>query len=92
MKVLVTGSAGHLGEALMRSLRASRHQAIGIDVLPSPFTDATGSIVDRAFVADAMRGGGRVGQFLLLERERFRNRFVVCARSGCVASGWCEGS
>ena len=56
MKILVTGSAGHLGEALMRTLRASDHEAIGIDVLPSPFTDATGSIVDRTFVADAVRG------------------------------------
>ncbi len=56
MKILVTGSAGHLGEALMRTLRASTHDAVGIDVLPSPYTDAVGSIVDRAFVANAMRG------------------------------------
>ena len=56
MKILVTGSAGHLGEALMRTLRATDHAAVGIDVRASPFTDAVGSIVDRAFVADAMRG------------------------------------
>ncbi len=60
MKVLVTGSAGHLGEALMRTLRdaASRGEveAIGVDVLPSPYTDATGSIADRGFVAGVMRG------------------------------------
>jgi UDP-glucose 4-epimerase len=56
MKVLVTGSAGHLGEALMRTLRSSRHDAIGVDVWPSPFTDRVGSIVDRAFVASVMRG------------------------------------
>ena len=58
--ILVTGSAGHLGEALMRTLNASsaqrRFRAIGLDVLPSPFTDRVGSIVDRAFVAEAMRG------------------------------------
>ncbi len=65
MKILVTGSAGHLGEALMRTLRsprpdATRHEAFGIDVLASPWTDAVGSIVDPAFVADAMRGADAV--------------------------------
>ena len=48
--ILVTGSAGHLGEALMRALRASGRQAIGVDVKPSPFTTLVGSIADRAFV------------------------------------------
>src|SRR4051812_4217440 len=56
MKILVTGSAGHLGEALMRTLRARKIAAVGLDVLPSPFTDVGGSIVDRATVADSMRG------------------------------------
>ena len=56
MTVLVTGSAGHLGEALMRTLRESEHEPIGVDVLDSPFTDRKGSIVDRDFVRDAMRG------------------------------------
>lgn len=55
MKILVTGSAGHLGEALMRTLRAAGRDAVGIDVLPSPYTDRVGSIVERTFVADAMR-------------------------------------
>ncbi len=54
--ILVTGSAGHLGEALMLTLRESGTPVRGVDVLPSPFTDAVGSIVDRAFVRDAMRG------------------------------------
>lgn len=39
----------------MRTLRASGHDAVGLDVLPSPYTDRVGSIVDRAFVAEAMR-------------------------------------
>ncbi len=56
MKVLITGSAGHLGEALVRSLRGTSHDVVGIDVLASPFTHAQGSIVDRAFVARHMRG------------------------------------
>jgi nucleoside-diphosphate-sugar epimerase len=50
MTVLVTGSAGHLGEALMRTLHARRQAALGVDIKPSPFTDRVGSITDRAFV------------------------------------------
>lgn len=56
MSILVTGSAGHLGEALMRTFRASRREALGIDILPSPFTDRVGSIADRDFVKQSMRG------------------------------------
>jgi UDP-glucose 4-epimerase len=56
MRILVTGSAGHLGEALMRVLSNSEHEAIGIDVLPSPFTQRVGSIADRAFVHECMHG------------------------------------
>ncbi|MET0229453.1 MAG: NAD(P)-dependent oxidoreductase [Rhodanobacteraceae bacterium] len=54
MKILVTGSAGHLGEALMRTLRDSNHEPIGLDVLPSPFTDIVGSIAERNVVRNAM--------------------------------------
>ncbi|KRR15430.1 NAD-dependent epimerase [Bradyrhizobium lablabi] len=56
MTVLVTGSSGHLGEALMRTLRAQPRDAIGIDILPGPFTHHVGSIADRAFVRRCMRG------------------------------------
>jgi UDP-glucose 4-epimerase len=56
MRILVTGSSGHLGEALMRRLRADGHAAVGIDLLPGPFTTGTGSIVDRAFVRASMAG------------------------------------
>ena len=56
MTILVTGSAGHLGEALMRTLRAAGRPARGIDILPSPFTDAVGSICDRDFVIGCMSG------------------------------------
>jgi len=56
MKILVTGSAGHLGEALMRGLRETAHEAVGIDLLASKFTTHVGGVADRAFVAHAMRG------------------------------------
>jgi nucleoside-diphosphate-sugar epimerase len=55
-KVLVTGSAGHLGEALVRTLRQLQYEVIGIDLLKSPFTSHVGSIVDRSFVQQCMQG------------------------------------
>ncbi|MBX4921765.1 NAD(P)-dependent oxidoreductase [Rhizobium bangladeshense] len=60
MTILVTGSAGHLGEALMRTLRAESRWARGIDIKPSAFTDMVGSIVDRDFVRRAMSGVSHV--------------------------------
>ncbi len=56
MTILVTGSAGHLGEALMQTLRAESRWVRGIDIKPSAFTDMVGSISDRAFVRQAMSG------------------------------------
>ena len=53
---LVTGSAGHLGEALVRTLRAAGRPARGIDILASPFTDLVGSITEPAFVERCMAG------------------------------------
>ena len=56
MKILVTGSAGHLGEALVRTLRAQHVQVLGVDIQRTPFTDVVGSIADRAVVNDCMPG------------------------------------
>ena len=56
MKILVTGSAGHLGEALMRTLRDQGKSVVGIDLLPSPFTDVVGDIANRKLVDECMRG------------------------------------
>ena len=47
MRVLVTGSAGHLGEALIRTLRRAGSEVIGLDTNASAFTDVQGSITDR---------------------------------------------
>ncbi len=60
MRVLVTGSAGHLGEALVRTLQSAGHEAVGLDIVPSPFTTCVGSIVDRSHVSRALRGVGAV--------------------------------
>ena len=56
MKVLVTGSAGHLGEALMRTLVDQKAEVIGTDILPSDFTDIVGTIADRDHVRACMKG------------------------------------
>ncbi|MCG8420151.1 MAG: NAD(P)-dependent oxidoreductase [Proteobacteria bacterium] len=58
MKILVTGSSGHLGEALVRELRAAGRPVVGLDIIPSPYTDVVGSIVDRDFVRGCMQGVG----------------------------------
>src|SRR3954464_2536355 len=52
MRILVTGSSGHLGEALRRVLPDS----LGLDILPSPYTDIVGSVSDRAVVRRAVAG------------------------------------
>jgi UDP-glucose 4-epimerase len=56
MRVLVTGSSGHLGEALVRVLRDLEHEVVSLDILSSPFTTHVGSVTDRALVRRLMNG------------------------------------
>ena len=56
MKYLVTGSSGHLGEALVRVLRDNGEDVSSIDIIDGAFTSHTGSIVDRDFVRERMKG------------------------------------
>lgn len=56
MKVLVTGSAGHLGEALVRTLQNENHEVISLDLVHSNFTNKVGSIMDRDRVKQCMKG------------------------------------
>ena len=62
-KVLVTGSAGHLGDALARALRGHGYEVVGLDLLASPSTTAVGSITEWAprydfrWVLDRLRAG-----------------------------------
>jgi nucleoside-diphosphate-sugar epimerase len=55
-KVMVTGSAGHLGEALVRTLQNTSHEVTGLDLIHSDFTSEVGSIADRHFVRRCMKG------------------------------------
>jgi nucleoside-diphosphate-sugar epimerase len=59
-RVLVTGSAGHLGEALVRVLQEQGREVAGVDLLDSPFTTVTGSITDRDTVRACLDGVGTV--------------------------------
>jgi nucleoside-diphosphate-sugar epimerase len=60
VRILVTGSSGHLGEALVRVLREDGCDVAGLDVLPSPHTSVVGSVADRACVREAVAGAGAV--------------------------------
>jgi nucleoside-diphosphate-sugar epimerase len=60
MRVLVTGSAGHLGEALVRVLRDDGYDVVGLDRLLSSHTDIVGSIADRELVRSAVDGADAV--------------------------------
>jgi UDP-glucose 4-epimerase len=56
MRILITGSAGHLGEALMRTLPGQGHEVIGLDILTSPHTSVVGSVADRDTVRRSVAG------------------------------------
>jgi nucleoside-diphosphate-sugar epimerase len=56
MRILVTGSAGHLGEAQVRTLQSMGYEVVGLDLVDSPFTNEVGSIADRSHVKRCMNG------------------------------------
>ena len=88
MRVLVTGSAGHLGEALVRTLRRDGHEVVGLDLLGSPFTDQVGSIGDADFVTRCMRGVDVVLHSATLHKPHVathdRSRFVATNVQGTL--------
>ncbi|RFU81414.1 nad-dependent epimerase dehydratase family [Trichoderma arundinaceum] len=53
--VLVTGSSGHLGHALMMTLPSLGLTPIGIDILASPTTTCVGSVTDQALIASILQ-------------------------------------
>ncbi len=52
----MTGSSGHLGEALVRVLCADGDEVVGLDTTPSPSTTVVGSITDRSSVRRSLEG------------------------------------
>lgn len=55
-RVLVTGSAGHLGDGLIRTLQLRGDDVVGLDLLASPSTTHVGSITDTDAVRASMDG------------------------------------
>ena len=68
MRFLVTGSSGHLGEALVRTLRNGGHAVEGLDRLRGPFTSHVGSILDSGLVRRSLRGVQKVFHAATLHR------------------------
>ena len=56
VRTLVTGSSGHLGEALVRTLHARGADVVGLDSRPSPFTNVVGSVNDPDLLREVMTG------------------------------------
>lgn len=88
-KILVTGSAGHLGEALVRSVRAEGREVVGLDVLESRFTTVTGSITDREVLRRCLDGVTGVLHAATLHKPHVsshdRQAFVDTNVSGTLA-------
>lgn len=55
-KVLITGSAGHLGEALAWTLKKRSVSFVGLDIKPSTYTSIVASATDTDAVNEAMDG------------------------------------
>ncbi|PTB72137.1 NAD(P)-binding protein [Trichoderma longibrachiatum ATCC 18648] len=53
--VLVTGSSGHLGHALMIALPALGFHPLGIDIISSPTTTCVASITDQPLIASILQ-------------------------------------
>jgi nucleoside-diphosphate-sugar epimerase len=89
MRVLVTGSAGHLGEALVRTLRGQGHEVVGLDLRAGPFTTYRASIADRDSVRRCMAGVERVFHTATLHRphvdRRSREAFVETNVGGTLS-------
>src|SRR5947208_483911 len=57
-RVLVTGSAGRIGQAAVRALKSRGHSVHGFDIVPTPGADdsSVGSITEPELVRRAMSG------------------------------------
>jgi UDP-glucose 4-epimerase len=98
MRILITGSSGHLGEALVRVLGAEGHDLVGLDVLPSPYTDVIGSIADRGLVRRCVDGADAILHAATLHKPHVgshgRIEFVetnVAGTLNLLEEGLCAG-
>jgi UDP-glucose 4-epimerase len=89
MRILVTGSSGHLGDALVRVLTDAGEEVVGLDVLDAPQTDLVGSITDRAIVRRALDGVEAVVHVATLHKPHVgthaRQEFVDVNVTGTLA-------
>jgi nucleoside-diphosphate-sugar epimerase len=90
MRVLVTGSSGHLGEALVRVLGAQEGlEVVGLDVLAAPTTAVVGSVTDRDLVRSCVEGVDAVLHTATLHKPHVgshtRQDFVDVNVSGTLA-------
>jgi UDP-glucose 4-epimerase len=53
---LVTGSSGHLGEALVRVLGEGGHEVVGLDVVAAATTSILGTVAERGVARQSVRG------------------------------------
>ena len=88
MRILVTGSSGHLGEALTRVLQEQGHEVTGLDVLESPSTGVVGSIADRACARRCVAGVDAVVHTATLHKPHVgshdRTEFVATNVTGTL--------
>lgn len=88
MTILVTGSSGHLGEALVRQLRQDQRPVRGLDMNPSPFTTHVGSISERSVVKNAVSGANAIIHTATLHKPHVethcRQAFIDCNVSGTL--------
>ena len=88
-RVLVTGSSGHLGEALMRALSDRDVDAVGLDVRPSEWTHVVGSVADVGLTREVMTGIDVVLHAATLHKPQVafqpRQAFIDANISGTLA-------
>jgi UDP-glucose 4-epimerase len=89
MRILVTGSSGHLGDALVRRLGEDGHEVVGLDILPSPSTAVVGSVIDRETVRACVAGMDAVVHAATLHKPHVgshpRQAFVDTNVTGTLA-------
>src|SRR4051812_13074781 len=60
MRIVITGSAGYLGRALVKKFREQQHDVVGIDILESNETTVVGSITDKNLIEKELRGADAI--------------------------------